>query len=222
MLHEVVVGNARCHDGTLRVVAARVGVVGRLLALGGEDRLCRYQFGVVLLRESGQEDEVLHILRQREFVLPRQFIGGLHHGAGVRHAGGNAQENGCAQLLAERESVARHLVSLLLVRGLEAGNHGELRIEARVLFVLGRVHARVVGCKDYQSAVHARDSRVHKRVGAHIHTHMFHADQCAFSHVRHAERAFHGGLLVGCPAAEDGLGCGTLRFMELDVLGNLR
>ena len=136
LLHEVVVGNARCHDGTLRVVAARVGVVGRLLALGGEDRLCRYQFGVVLLRESGQEDEVLHILRQREFVLPRQFIGGLHHGAGMRHAGGNAQEDRCAQLLAERESVARHLVSLLLVRGLEAGNHGELRIEARVLLVL--------------------------------------------------------------------------------------
>ena len=84
------------------------------------------------------------------------------------------------------------------------------------------MHARVVGCEDYQSAIHARDSRVHKRVGAHIHTHMFHADQCAFAHVGHAERAFHGGLLVGCPAAEDRLGGGTLRFMELDVLGYLR
>ena len=98
-----------------------------------------------------------------------------------------------------------HVVGLLLVARFEAWDHGEFGIETRVLFVLGRVHGWVIGSKDYESAVHACDSGIHKGIGAYVHTHVLHTHEGALTHIRHTKGRLHSCLLVGCPLAEDGL-----------------
>ena len=119
------------------------------------------------------------------------------------HAGGQAHQHRNAESLREVERRADHVVGLLLRRGLEDGDQREFAVEARVLFVLRRVHRGVVGRHDDQTAVGAGHRRVDEGVGGDVHADMLHADQGALAGKRHAERLLHGGLLVGRPRAVD-------------------
>ena len=61
------------------------------------------------------------------------------------------------ELLGHVEGLGHHVVALLLVAGLEAGNQRELREVPAVLLVLAGVHARVVGDGEDQAAVGSGD-----------------------------------------------------------------
>ena len=98
--------------------------------------------------------------------------------------------------LAEFEAVGCHVVGLLLTRRLKQRNHGEFGIETRILFVLRRVHRRIVGGNDEQAAVGSGESRVDESVGAYVHADMLHRNNSAFAAERHAKGLFYCGFFV--------------------------
>ena len=61
------------------------------------------------------------------------------------------------------------------------------------------MHRRVIGSHYDKSAVGAGHGRIHKCIGADIHTYVLHAHYGAFAHIRHSEGFLHGGFLVSTP-----------------------
>ena len=112
-----------------------------------------------------------------------------------------AQQYGEFLPLGEGEGIFGHLIGLLLCRGFECGDHGELAVETGVLLVLRRVHRGVVGGHDNHAAVDTGHGGIDEGVGGDVHPDMFHAHHAAASGVGHAQRRLHGGLLVGAPRA---------------------
>ena len=204
VLHQVVVGDAAGDDAPRAVGPVAEGVE----AAGGS-----------LLLEAGillEQRVVAHArVARHEYPLAHAFGGGagvgvrfagrgrLDDGARVGHARGQAHQYGDVEALRVVEGVAHHVVGLLLGGGLEDRDEGEFAVEARVLFVLRRVHRRVVGRDDHQAAVGSGHARIDKGVGGDVHADVLHADQRPFAAERHAEGLFHGGLLVGRPFAVD-------------------
>ena len=104
-----------------------------------------------------------------------------------------------AQLFGDVEGLPGHVVGFLMVGGLEAGDLGELGIEAAVLLVLGAVHAGVVGGDDDQPAVGPGEGRVHERVGGDVETDVLHRDQGPLAGEGDAQGLLVGHFLVDRP-----------------------
>ena len=99
------------------------------------------------------------------------------------------------------ECIANHGVCLLLCGGFKHRHIGKTSIVARVLFVLRRVHRRVIGCYYYQAAVYACCTHIHKHIGSNIHTHMFHTNHGSATGIGHTQCGFHGSFFVCRPFA---------------------
>ena len=129
--------------------------------------------------------------------------GGCHQRAGVRDAHGLVQHDRRVKALGELEGGARHLVALLRVRGVEAGDAAKGGVEARVLLVLGRVAGRVVRGQEHEAGVHAGGRGGHEGVGGHVDAHVLHRDERAHAGNGGAQGHLEGDLLVGGPLAVD-------------------
>ena len=196
VLHDVVVADAAGKDAQravatlyINIVRAIGGIALQLSLLGGDDV-------VALLGVGRQQHPVGSLGVVVQGVLLARLVGTLHDGTRVGHAGGDAHQHGHALALAVVEGGSHHVVSLLLRGGLEGGYHGELAVEARILLVLRRVHRGVVGHQHHHAAVDARHAAVDEGVGTDVQSHVLHAHQGSFAHVRHAESGLHGSLLV--------------------------
>ena len=88
-------------------------------------------------------------------ILFTQF----HHAGRVADAGGQAQQHRRVEALAQFERRADHVLRLLAVRRLQAGDAPELGEGAVILFVLAGVHGGVVRRDDHQPCLHARSSK---------------------------------------------------------------
>ena len=101
------------------------------------------------------------------------------------------------------ERVFGQIVAFLLGGRLDAGNHGELRVEAGVLFVLGGMHGRIVRDGDEQTTICACHGGIYKTVSSDVQADVLHADDGAFSGVGDTEGLFHGRFFIGRPFAMD-------------------
>ena len=94
-------------------------------------------------------------------------------------AHGRAHEHGDVEPLGELERLAREGERLGGVGRLEHGNAGERGVVARVLLVLRRVHAGVVGDEDDEAAAHAGVREREERVGGDVEPDVLHRDEHA-------------------------------------------
>jgi len=92
----------------------------------------------------------------------------LYQRAGVRQPRRYAQQHRYLMRLRIIEGGARHIVCLLLIRRLEAGNSREIGQHPRILFVLARMHPRIIGHHHHESAVDTNQ----RRIGEGIHRHV--------------------------------------------------
>ncbi len=104
-----------------------------------------------------------------------------------------------AKLFRKLEAISHHVVGFLLIGWFQTGNKGKLGIEARVLFVLRRVHRGVVSSKDDESTFDASNGAVDESVSTDVHAHMLHANEGSLACIRHAKSCFHCRLLVRAP-----------------------
>ena len=81
-------------------------------------------------------------------------------------------------------------------------------IKARILLVLGGMHARVIGRENHETAVDARVGSREQGVGSHIDAHVLHAREHAAASGACAQANFHGDLLIRAPF---GIYAGLLR-----------
>ena len=197
VFHHIVVCNAACNDAE----------AGFLLSAAVECRLLGSMVHVNLLVYERYVFASCYARQQHPLV--GRWVEGIHfthvahfHGSpGVCQSGHDAQQYRHTQLLRQVEGISCHVVCLLLVGWFEYRYHGKLAIEAAVLLVLARMHRGVVGREHHQSATHASDGAVDKRVGTHVHSHVFHTHQGTPSGIAHAQCGLHGCLLVCAPAA---------------------
>ena len=153
------------------------------------------------------------IIGAERFLLQRLTHCNL--GTRVGQARHHTHENRKFQLLRQRIGIRHHIICLLLRRRLHNRDHSKFAIESRILLVLRRVHRGVIGSQHHESAIHTRNGRVDKRIGSHIHTHMFHTYERALTGIRHTQGSLHGRLLIRTPAATH------LRCMSLYIFSNL-
>ena len=118
----------------------------------------------------------------------RARVAGANHRAAVRETRHEADEHRDLEAFGHVERVPRHVVGFLLVRRLEADDPREVGVVARVLLVLGAVHARVVGDDDDQPAVDRDDRRVHERIGGDVEADVLHRRHRPAPGKRHAKR----------------------------------
>ena len=200
ILQQVVVGDAGGDDTAALVGAGDIlvetALLGGFLKLG----LLVDQVAIQHLGVGGQQHEGLGVGGVVDGVLG-QRLAALDTGAAVGQTGGDTHEDGGAHLLAQLIAEEDHVVGLLLVAGLQHGDHGPVAIEAAVLLVLRGVHRGVIGHEDHQTAVHTCHARVNERVGAHVQAHMLHADQRTLAHEGHTKGSLHSRLLISTPAA---------------------
>jgi len=121
----------------------------------------------------------------------------------VADAGGQAHDRRTAEALGHREGLARHVVGLLRVGGLEQRQVGEAGPEARVLLVLRRRQADVVGHRDDQTADHAGQRQRHQRVGRDVEADVLHAAEGTRTGIGGADRHLQRYLLVDRPFGID-------------------
>ena len=117
------------------------------------------------------------------------------------HTGSQPHQNRKLHAFRQIESIAYHIVSLLLGRRFENGDHGEFAVETGVLFVLRGVHRRVVGHQHDQPAMGSGHGRIDEGVCRHVQTHMLHADQGALTDEGDPQSGFHSRLFVRAPIA---------------------
>ena len=128
----------------------------------------------------------------------------FHSGPAVGKAGCHTDHDRQAQALGQVIGLAGHVVGFLMVGGLEAGDLGELGIEAAVLLVLGAVHAGIVGRADHESALGAGQGRAHEGVGGHVETHMFEGHEGPPAGERTPQGLLESRLFVDRPGGVEG------------------
>ena len=138
----------------------------------------------------------------------------------MRHPRGNTHQYRQFVLFGKVERIGHHVVGFLLRRRFQHRRECEFAVKAGVLFVLRRVHRRVVGHEDDQSAVGAGYGRVDESVGGYVQAHVLHADERPLADVRDAQSGFHRRFFVGAPPAMPAAQRG--QFRGLDIFGDLR
>ena len=170
------------------------------------------QLCVVLFGDGGQQNPLARVHVGIEAVLVAHWLA-LDNRPRVRHTCRNSHNHRHFHRFRQFKSGVHGVVGLLLCRWLENGQHCKASVSARVLLVLRRVHRRVVGHNQNQTAVDARDGRVHKRVGAHVQAHVLHTNNAAFARKRHTQRGLVGCFLVGRPLRADAAPLRLFRFL---------
>ena len=199
----------------MMVVALLVAVERRLLRFLDKSVEILYELTVPNFRDSGHQYPLPRIFGIVQLVLSHRLVVGLHHGAGVAQAGGEAHHDGNAVALRQFKAISRHIVGLLLIGGLKAWHHGEIRIETGILLILRGMHGGIVGSYHEQAAVGSRHRRIDERIGSHIDSHMFHRCNGTQTAVTHAESLLDGGLFIRRPVAVDFALAGYWIFLDI-------
>ena len=117
------------------------------------------------------------------------------------HTGSNAHQYRRTHLFRKVVCIRHHVVSFLLGRRFQNRNQGKLAVKTGILLILRRMHRRIIGSQYHYPSVHACNGRIDKCVCTYVHSHVFHADQGAFSYIRNTQCSLHGCFFIGAPAA---------------------
>ena len=147
------------------------------------------------------------------------FVVHFHDSPRMRHPRRYPHKHWSAHFLGKFKAETGHIVCLLLIGRLQNRYEREFSIKSRILFILRRVHRRIVGRYHEHASVSSGNAGIDKSVGSDVHSHMFHADNRPPSHVRHSESGFHGSLFISTPFAVHSVFPGFL--IALDKFGNL-
>ena len=126
-------------------------------------------------------------------------LGHLDRRFGMAHAHGAANEEGHIETLGKLESRLREGEGFGRIRRFEQGNVRRQGVEAGVLLVLARVHARVVGGKHDQAAVHARVGNGEQRVSGNVDADVLHRREHARTGRARTHADLDGNLFVRAP-----------------------
>ena len=94
---------------------------------------------------------------------------------------------------------SHHILSFLGIGRFQHGNLGKLGIVTVVLFILGRMHARVIGRNEDKAAVDGQIGKSKERISCHIETYHLHSCKGADATNGCADSCFHGNLFIRCP-----------------------
>ncbi len=95
------------------------------------------------------------------------------------------------------------------------GNFGGYGVMPGILFVLGRMHAGIVGNGNDYASVDAYVRGNKQRVSSHVESYMLHAAKASCTRQRRTQGAFQRDLFIGCPF-------GVYFFVCGGVFGNFR
>jgi hypothetical protein len=124
-----------------------------------------------------------------------------HHALDVADAGRQTQDHRHLEALGEFEGGQREVMRFLRIGRFEQRHMGKATPVARILLVLRRGQADVVGDGDHQAAADAGQGHRHQRVGSDVHADMLHRAEAARTGHRRAESDFERDLLVDRPLA---------------------
>ena len=120
----------------------------------------------------------------------------------MRDAHRRADEEGHIESLGKLERVARESERL---GGVEHGNMRRAGVVVRILLVLRRVHARIVGSQHDKSSANAGICSREQRVRRDVHTDVLHGRKNAGATGRCADAHLNGNLLVHAPLGIDAI-----------------
>ena len=118
---------------------------------------------------------------------------------GVRDARAHFDKNRRIELFGQLEGKLRESTGFSRVGRLKHGNLRRDGVMAAVLFVLGRMHPRVVGNRDHHAGVHAGVRHGIERVRGNVQANVLLRAEGTSACQRSAERGFHGNLFIGSP-----------------------
>ncbi len=114
---------------------------------------------------------------------------------------GGAQHHRGIELLRKLQANAGHFVGFLRVRRVKQGHLGKFGIVATVLFVLRRMHARIIGDHQHQTGVDAGVGQSQQGIGGDIDADMLHGGQGTTAGNGSTNSRFEGDFFVGGPFA---------------------
>jgi hypothetical protein len=196
-LADVLVDGAGAHDADRRVTQLLAREVARLGELdeGGRAPVDDLSPG---LGVGGHHDPLPRVLD----IGPRlghALLARLGHALGVGDAHARADHGDGVELLGDLEGATGEVDGLLARRRLEHGHAGEGGIVPRILLVLRRVHAGVVGRDHDEAGVDAGVGGRHEGVGGHVDADVLGREEGAPPRHGDADGGLEGHLLVGGP-----------------------
>ena len=123
----------------------------------------------------------------------------------MRDAHRRADEEGHIESLGKLERVARESERLGGISGVEHGNMRRAGVVVRILLVLRRVHARIVGSQHDKSSANAGICSREQRVRRDVHANVLHGRKNAGATGRCADAHLNGNLLVHAPLGIDAI-----------------
>ena len=175
--------------------------------------------------ECGHHDPLRRVLLVG-LHINRNALAGFDDRLRMARANRGAHHERCVETLGELVSIMGETVGFRGVRRLEHGNCRRVRIETRILLVLRREHARVIGSEHEHAAVHARVRNGEQRVCGDVHADVLHRRKHACSGSAGANGYFDRDLFIRCPFCIDvwllrelfhGLGGRRSRIGDADV-----
>lgn len=201
VLHEVVESDTSGDDTEFLVGAFEIFVETAFFAALGEEGLLVDKVSVKTLSVSRKKYEACGIAGSGDGVLGKSCTT-LNTCTAVSQTGGDTVKDRGAEFLGEFIAEEYHIVSFLLVAGLEHGDHCPVAVVAAVLFVLRGEHGGVVSNND-DNALGTDDSSIHEGVTTHVKTYVLHAGHSALASISHTDRSFESGLFVCTPVSYD-------------------
>ena len=195
----------------------RVRSFGRSLF---QTRLLFHQRGIFPARIGRKEHPTGRILRTGQRPHLFGFFLHRHGGPGMCQTHHDTHQHRQLLPFGKFEAVLHHVVRLLLSRRFQGRYHGKLTVETGVLFILRRVHGRVVRHNHDHAAVHARNGSVDKSICRHVQPYVLHASYHTRTGVGCPQSRLDGSLFVRTPRAVQT--SRTRQRMPLDVFGDFR
>ena len=130
-------------------------------------------------------------------------LAGLDDAPSVGQPGRGPEHDGRGEALADRVRLLDHLQAFAGIGGLEDRHLAHLREVAAVLFVLGGVHAGIVGHQHHEAGVGACVREDHEGIRRHVQPHVLHRDQGPHTTQGRAHALVERHLLVGGPVGVD-------------------
>ena len=96
-----------------------------------------------------------------------------------------------------------HVLGFLGIGRFKHAYFGEFGIIAVILFVLGRMHARVIGRYKDKAAIDMEISVGKKWIGRYVETDHFHSRKGPYTGNRSSDSRFHSCLFIRCPFGID-------------------
>ncbi len=123
----------------------------------------------------------------------------FHEALRMIDTGRHAQHDRRTISFADFICFGNHILSFLGVGRFQHSNLGKFGIVAVILFVLGRMHARIIGRNKDKTTVDSQISKGKERIGGHVETYHLHSCKRADTTDRSTDSCFHGYFFIRCP-----------------------